>query len=97
MSAVFSVSSDGTRWIARGDLTFANAGPALAASKVLPLPSTGAVDCAGITAADSAAVAVLLAIKRRAVNANAPLAFVSAPPVITTLAALYGVESVLAA
>ena len=96
-SRVFSTSPDGTRWTAQGELTFASAGPALAAAQALPLPTAGTVDCAGITAADSAAVAVLLAIKRRAEAAGAPLAFVGAPAVITTLAELYGVETILAA
>lgn len=95
-SAVFSPSPDGAHWIARGELTFASAGAALSAANALPLPSSGTIDCAGITAADSSAVAVLLAIKRRATDARAPLSFVAAPPVITTLAELYGVEAILA-
>ena len=41
---VFRCSDDGARWIASGALTFANAGPALAAAAALPLPSTGLVD-----------------------------------------------------
>ena len=95
-SQVFSASADGARWIAQGELTFAHAAPALAAAQALPLPTAGTIDCAGITAADSAAVAVLLAIKRRAAEAGKPLVFVGAPAVIRTLAELYGVEAILA-
>jgi len=94
---VFRCSDDGARWIASGALTFANAGPALAAAAALPLPSTGLVDCAGIAAADSAAVAVLLALVRRAEAAGTRLAFASAPAVLTTLAELYDVEDILQA
>jgi phospholipid transport system transporter-binding protein len=93
--AVFRVSDDGARWIAEGALTFANAGPALALSQALPLPSAGVIACAGIAAVDSAAVAVLLALKRRAGEAGTALAFVDAPPALAKLADLYGVDGIL--
>jgi len=93
--AVFRAADDGARWIAEGALTFANAGPALALSQALPLPTAGVVACAGIAAVDSAAVAVLLALKRRADDAGAALAFVDAPPALAKLADLYGVDGIL--
>jgi phospholipid transport system transporter-binding protein len=94
-SSVFRCSDDGARWIASGALTFANAGPALEAASALPLPSSGVVDCAGISAADSAAVAVLLALLRHAEAAGTRLAFAAAPTVLTRLAELYDVEHIL--
>jgi phospholipid transport system transporter-binding protein len=94
---VFRATPDGTRWRAEGAITFANAGAVLAAASALPLPTSGIVACDGITAADSAAVSLLLALKRRAAAEGVPLAFVSAPSVLTKLAALYGVEDILAA
>jgi phospholipid transport system transporter-binding protein len=96
VSGVFRSTADGARWIAEGELTFATAGPALVQSRSLPLPATGVVACEGITAADSAAIAVLLALKRRADEAGSPLAFTGAPPVLATLADLYDVDGILA-
>ena len=49
-----------------GALTFADAASVLAATHAMSLPREGVVDCAGIVVADSAAVSVLLALKRRA-------------------------------
>ena len=95
--AVFRCSDDGTRWVASGALTFANAGAVLAATRQLPLPSTGVIECDGITAADSAAVALLLSLKRRAAKVGAAITFVDTPAVLTTLAVLYGVEDLLKA
>ncbi|NDP43150.1 MAG: STAS domain-containing protein, partial [Aromatoleum sp.] len=49
-----------------------------------------------IAVVDSAAVAVLLALKRRAKEAGRPLAFTNLPPPLRALAELYDVESFLA-
>ena len=57
--------------------------------------AAGVIACAGIAAVDSAAVAVLLALKRRADEAGAALAFVDAPPALAKLADLYGVDGIL--
>ncbi len=95
--AVFRASEDGQRWLATGALTFANAGPALAAALALPLPASGRVACEGITAVDSAAVALLLALKRHGAERGTPLTFDGVPPALSTLAELYGVEDVLGA
>jgi len=94
--AALRASEAGACWLARGDLTFANAGPVLEAAQALPLPSTGVVQCGGITAVDSAAVAVLLALKRRGTEQGRPLTFVEVPAALATLAALYDVEDILA-
>jgi phospholipid transport system transporter-binding protein len=94
---VFRCSDDGARWLASGELTYANAARALAAARALPLPTTGDVDCTGIVAADSAAVAVLLALKRRAAQEGGTLRFTGTPGVLAKLADLYGVEELLRA
>ena len=88
-------TADGARWIATGALTFANAGPVLAAARALPLPATGVVDCSGIAAVDSATVALLLAVRRGAAARGATLVFTGVPPALATLASLYGVEEML--
>ncbi len=93
-ASVFRASDDGTRWLTSGAVTFDNAGPVLAAAQELPLPATGVVQCDGITAVDSAAVALLLALKRRGAERGTPLTFVAMPAALTTLAALYGVEDI---
>lgn len=93
----FAADPDGTRWTYAGALTYANAGPVLDAARALSLPASGTVDCSGIAALDSAAVAVLLALKRRAASEGRPLAFANLPAALTALADLYGVEEILAA
>ena len=93
----FVAQDGGTRWAASGGVTFQNAGSVLEASRNLPLPTSGVVDCAALHPVDSAGVAVLLALKRRAAQQGKPLAFPNVTPSLHTLADLYGVEELLAA
>ena len=93
----FACDGDGGRWTYAGALTFADAGPVLEAARTLPLPSSGVVDCSGIGAVDSAAVAVLLALEHRAATEQLPLSFTHMPRALAQLADLYGVEDMLAA
>jgi phospholipid transport system transporter-binding protein len=85
------------RWTYVGALTYANAGAVLAAAASLPLPATGEIDLADIDAVDSTAVAVLVALKRRAAGEGRPLTFVNVPAALSALADLYGVEEILVA
>lgn len=91
----FRPDASGERWICGGPITFANAGPVLEASRSLPLPSAGIVECDALHPVDSSAVAVLLALKRRAMEEKLPLTFVNITPSLHTLADLYGVEDLL--
>lgn len=93
----FVATADGRRWTFSGVLTIADAGPALEAALGLPLPADGVVDCAGIEAVDSAAVAVLLALKRRAAKENSPLRYANVPGALRDLGELYGVAEMLTA
>ena len=95
-AAGFEAGADGARWTYSGALTLAEAGSVLEAARALPLPVSGTVDCGGIGAVDSAAVALLLALKRRAAAENRPLSFANVPAALTALAGLYGVEELLA-
>jgi phospholipid transport system transporter-binding protein len=52
-------------------------------------------DLGGVSAADSSAVAVLLAWQRRAREARQRLIFINVPGNVQKLAALYGVEQLL--
>jgi ABC-type transporter Mla MlaB component len=67
----------------------------LAAARALPLPSGREVDLAGLTHADSAALAVLLALKRRAAADGAEIAFTSVPDTLLSLARVYGVDALV--
>ena len=93
----FAADTAGARWTYVGSLTFSEAGPVLASALALPLPTEGVVDCSGIDAFDSTAVAVLLALKRRAATEGRPLVFTGLPARLEALAALYDVEEILAA
>ena len=93
----FSLDSTGERWVCSGPITFANAGPVLEASRTVPLPRGGIIDCEALHPVDSAAVAVLIAIKRRAMQESVALTFVNITPSLHTLADLYGVEELLTA
>ena len=93
----FVPDAGGARWTYRGELTSANAGAVLAAAGALTLPADGEVDLRGVEEIDSAAVAVLLALKRRAADKSPPLRFVGIPASLASLAELYGVEEILGA
>ena len=91
--AGITAAADGSRWIAAGALTFDTAAELFAAAQSLPLPASGVVDCAGIAAVDSSAVALLLSMRRRAAEAGMALSFEGVPPPLASLAQLYGVEA----
>jgi phospholipid transport system transporter-binding protein len=91
----FAATDGGAGWTCTGPLTFANAAQVHAAASVLPLPSGGGVDFAQLGAVDSSAVAVLLALKRRAIDERKPLRFAHMPPLLSALAGVYGVERML--
>jgi phospholipid transport system transporter-binding protein len=93
----FAPESSGARWTYEGSLTFAEAGPVVAAANELALPTAGTVDCSGIRGFDSAAVAVLLSLQRRATAGGHALTFPGIPEGLAALAELYGVEEILAA
>jgi len=86
----------GQSWSYTGALTCADAAIVLEATRGLPLPESGVVDLKGLSDADSAALAVLLALKRRAAAERRTLAFTSMPPTLDTLARVYGIEELLA-
>ena len=86
----------GDRWTFSGMLTFDDASAVVDAAARLPLPESGIVDLTGLAHADSAALAVLLALKRRAAGEGRRLDFAAMPPVVDSLARVYGVEDLLA-
>jgi len=78
-----------------GTLTFADADAVFEASRALALPASGIVDLTGLEKADSSALAVMLALKRRAAVEGKTLSFAAVPSGIHSLAHVYGVEEVL--
>ena len=91
-----AILSGGERWSIEGALTIDSAARVFAASRDAPLPSSGIVALERVRAVDSSAVALLLAWKRRAADEGKALAFTGTPLNLAALAALYGVEELLA-
>jgi phospholipid transport system transporter-binding protein len=93
----FAVAEDGRHWVFRGALTLDDAARVLRESAGLPLPRSGRVDFAGLHTADSAALAVLLALKRRASAERHKLTFESLPDGVLALAHVYGIDGLIGA
>jgi len=88
--------SGGERWSIEGALTIDSAARVFAASRAAPMPSSGIASLELVRTVDSSAVALLLAWKRRAAEESKTLAFTGIPLNLAALAALYGVEELLA-
>jgi len=93
-SGTFTASDAGWRYT--GALTFDDAAKVLEASSALALPDTGVVDMSGLEHADSTALAVVMALKRRAAAEGRTLAIEGMPKSLHSLAVAYGVEDLLA-
>ena len=85
-------AADGDRWTFAGVLTFDDAAAVLEGAAGLPLPTSGTIDMSGLAHADSAALAVMLALNRRAVSEGCRIEFVAMPPMLESLARVYGVD-----
>ncbi len=88
------VASD-AGWAFAGALTLDGAAAVLATSRSLPLPPTGVLDFSDMMHADSAALAVIIALKRRAATEGVTLSIVGLPASLHSLAVVYGVENLL--
>ena len=93
-TGAFAVSERG--WRFSGALTFDDAAVVLEGARLLAPPETGTVDMSGLTHADSAALAVVIALKRRAVAEGRKVAIEGLPSSLHSLAVVYGVEDLLA-
>jgi len=94
-SGAFTSADGGARWTFHGALTMDDAAHVLEAADALALPSKGIVDFRGLLQADSAALAVMIALKRRASLEGRTLMLTSLPEAIKSLAVVYGVEKLL--
>ena len=77
-------------------MTFDSAREALAQGAAAITAGETVFDLAGVKAADSSGVALLLAWQRRALDAGHRLTFVNVPDNVRKLAALYGVDTLVA-
>jgi phospholipid transport system transporter-binding protein len=89
----FTGGDDG--WRFAGALTFDNAAQVFASSAALALPANGGVDFSAITRADSTALAVIIALKRRAATQGSALSIEGVPASLRSLAVVYGVENLI--
>jgi phospholipid transport system transporter-binding protein len=89
----FTASERG--WVFAGALTLDDAAGVLAATGTMPLPANGVVDVRGMMHADSAALAVLIALRRRAASEGRKLSIVGLAPSLRSLAVVYGVEDLV--
>lgn len=89
------IVAENDRWRFMGALTLDDAAELFDASKAMPLPASGVVDLRGLTQADSSALAVLLALKRRATRENRRLVVDGVPATLLSLATVYGVVDLL--
>lgn len=92
-AGAFSASDDG--WFFGGALTLDDAASVLEASRSLALPANGVVDFGGLMQADSAALAVMIALKRRGTAEGRTLTIRGIPASLHSLAVVYGVENLL--
>jgi len=90
-----SFASDGNAWRFEGALTFDDAAQVFEASAAVPLPAEG-IDFSGMTRADSSALAVVIALRRRAAAEGRALSLHNLPPSLRSLAIVYGVEELIA-
>jgi len=86
----------GDRWMLAGVLNVDTAASVLEASRAAELPASGIVSLVRVDGVDSAAVAVLLAWRRRAVTEGKSLSFTDVPATLSALAELYDVEELIA-
>ena len=96
-AGAFTTADDGRKWVFAGALTMDTAAQVLEGANASPLPSTGIVDFAGLLQADSAALAVMVALKRRAAAERHPLTLAGVPDSLMSLAVVYGIEGLVAA
>jgi phospholipid transport system transporter-binding protein len=89
---VGTVAATPEGWRLEGALTMENAAVMLAAADALPLPDSARLDLGGLTHADSAALAVVMALRRRAAAEGRVLRVENLPAALQSLAIVYGVD-----
>jgi len=72
-----------------------NAARVLDESEALAPPADGIVDLRAMLQADSAALAVMIVLKRRALSEGRALTLASVPDALKSLAIVYGVDKLI--
>jgi phospholipid transport system transporter-binding protein len=85
----------GAGWRFEGALTLDDAAQVLEATRTMPLPEDGGIDFAGLTQADSSALAVIIALKRRGASEGRVLSIAALPDSLRSLAVVYGVDDLI--
>jgi phospholipid transport system transporter-binding protein len=85
----------GDAWRYEGALTLDNASTVLSAADAMPLPESGRIDMGGVAHADSAALAVVMALRRRALAEGRSLRVDNLPAALHSLAIVYGVDDLV--
>lgn len=86
----FAAAADG--WRFDGTLTMDTAAAVMASADALPFPESGQVDFGGLTQGDSSALAVIMALRRRARSERRELRIENLPDALLSLALAYGIE-----
>jgi phospholipid transport system transporter-binding protein len=89
-SGGFSATADG--WRFDGTLTMDTAATVMASANALALPESGRVDFTGLTQGDSSALAVIMALRRRAITEHRELRVENLPTALVSLAVAYGID-----
>ena len=88
-------TTEGDAWRFDGALTFDDAAAVFGASQGVALPARGVVDFSRMTRAESAALAVVIALKRRATAEGRTLSVENLPHSLRSLAVVYGVDDLI--
>ena len=81
-------------WRFEGTLTMDTAAAVMASADALPLPESGHVDFGGLVQGDSSALAVIMALRRRALSEKRELRIDNLPRALRSLAVAYGVDDI---
>jgi len=90
-----SFRAEDAGWRFEGALTLDNAAHVMADADARPLPADSVIDFAGLTRADSSALAVIMALRRRAAAESRTLSVRNLPGSLTSLARAYGVDELV--
>jgi phospholipid transport system transporter-binding protein len=89
------IRRDGPRMAVSGPVTLANVAALLEEGRRHVEEGVESVDLEGVTEMDSALLALLLAWQREAKSRNRGLALANPPQALSTIARLYGVDTLL--
>lgn len=90
-----TITQNNNSWELQGDIVMDDANQLLVKSKELTLSDNASVDFSKVSDVDTSAVSLILEWRRRAIAENKQLSFVNFPAELTSLVALYGVESLV--